>query len=200
MLEKRRAIRYHVGEDTCIAIRRDEGELIAPLNDVSSTGLMATLPGAASLPLRPGSPVRGQLRWMGGSAQWQGRVVHRSQVSAGVGVGIAFVGPGAYSGEVRAAIAEVVSLPDAGGLCLERNEQGISLQIKGRLSFTTSQDCLAYVRRNAIAKIDLSQCRSIDSAGLGMLCIAGQRGIAIVGASGNVKSLLAIARISESEG
>lgn len=197
MLEKRQAIRYRVGEGTDIVIFRDGGNVVAPLVDLSCRGLMTTMPESECRRLAPGREVCGQLRRGEGITTWRGRVVHRSPARNGMGVGIVFdYGP---DSSIQAAVRDIVQQPDAGGLHLTRGEEGLVLEVHGRLSFLTSRDALAYIRRDAVNCVDLAHCSSVDSAGLGMLCLARERRISIVGAQGTVSSLLAIARIADPE-
>lgn len=194
MLEKRQAVRYRVGEATDIVIFRDAGNLVAPLVDLSVSGLMTAMPESECRRLLPGREICGQLRRCNCATGWRGRVVHRSRVRCGIGIGIAFT-EGADS-PLFDAVRDMVRQPDAGGLHLKREADGLILEVHGRLSFLTSRDSLAYIQRNSIASIDLAHCCSVDSAGLGMLCVAREQGIAIVGAQGAVKKLLAIVRIA----
>lgn len=195
MLEKRQSIRYHVGEGTDIVIFREGGNVVAPLVDLSCCGLMAAMPESECRRLSPGREVSGQLRRSESVTAWRGRVVHRSPARNGIGIGIAF--DQAHGGDIQAAVKDIVQQPDAGGLHLRRGDEGMVLEVHGRLSFITSRDALAYIRRDAVTCVDLAQCSSVDSAGLGMLSLARERRVAIVGARGTVSSLLAIARIME---
>lgn len=197
MLEKRQAIRYRVGEGTDIVIFRDGGNVVAPLVDLSLRGLMAAMPEAEMPRLSPGQPVSGQLRRSGDVTTWRGHVVHRSPARCGIGVGIAF--DAGADGDIFAAIQAVLRQPEAGGLHLRRDEGGLALEVHGRLSFLTSRDALAYIRHDSIRSLDLTHCSSVDSAGLGMLSLARERRVAVVGAQGTVKSLLAIARVSAAD-
>lgn len=195
MLEKRQAIRYHVGEGTDIVVFRDGGNLVVPLVDLSYRGLMIAMPESECRKLAPGREICGQIRRTSGVTPWRGYVVHRSPARCGIGIGVAF--DEAVAAAVRAAVFDIVQQPDAGGLCLRRRDEGLVLEVHGRLSFLASRDALSYIRRDAIACIDLTHCSSVDSSGLGMLCLARDRRIAISGARGPVESLLAIARITE---
>lgn len=197
MLEKRQAIRYHVGEGTDIVIFRDGGNLVVPLVDLSYRGLMIAMPESECRKLAPGREICGQLRRAGGVTAWRGYVVHRSPARCGVGIGVAF--DDAATAAVRAAVFDIVQQPDTGGLHLQRREEGLALEVHGRLSFLTSRDALSHIRGDAITSIDLAHCSGVDSSGLGMLCLARDRGIAISGARGPVASLLAIARITAPE-
>lgn len=196
MLEKRKAIRFWVGETANIAFMRDDGEFVAPLVDLSSCGLMAALPEGECSQFLPGREICGQLRRVAGAVAWRGRVVHRSpgRHGNGINIGIAF---SRCTTETETAVKEIVQHPDAGGLHLQGNGPDMALEVVGRLSFSTGRESLAYLRSNAITHIDLGRCRSIDSAGLGMLCIARDRGIAISGAQGEVKGLIDIVGLGE---
>lgn len=195
MLEKRQAIRYRVGDGTDIVIFREGGNLVAPLVDLSCRGLMAAIPESESRRLSLGQEVSGQLRRNLGFTTWRGRVVHRSPGRSGIGIGIAFHSDD--GSDVQGAVQEIVQQPDAGGLHLRRDDGLLALEVHGRLSFLTSRDALSYIRRNVVHCVDLAHCTSVDSAGLGMLSLAKERRIAIVGAHGSVRSLLEIARISD---
>lgn len=148
-------------------------------------------------PLLPlGQQIVFELRRPTGCLELRGEVVHCSHFRRGFGAGLALTSPGA-GGRIDASLAEMAGHPEAGGLRLERGEQGIILRVVGKLSFFTSRDCLSLVRRHSICRIDLTECRGIDSSGLGMLCLARDQRIAIVGARGIVKQMLDLARIPE---
>lgn len=191
MLEKRRTVRYCLGNDSDIAIQRDGAELPASLVDVSTTGLMAEVSDAAFRDFQPGLEVCGRLRNAGAVVPWRGTVVHRSPVRHGLGIGIAFASGSAATDALR----EIVRQPEAGGIQLRGSAGGLSLDVIGRLSFPASRRGLLYSRLNVISSIDLSRCHSIDSAGIGMLCIARGRNITILGAQGEVRRLLDLAGI-----
>lgn len=196
MVEKRKAVRYRHGGASSIAFLRPEGEFVRPLVDLSTTGLMAAVQEGEDRLLRPGDAVRMELRRPAGSIPLNGIVIHCSPFRRGLGVGVAFTGGMAQEQGVGG-LGNAAADPESGGLCLQRSNDGIVLHVIGRLSFATSRDCLALVHRHAVSQIDLSECRGIDSSGLGMLCLARDRKIAVVGAAGIVKQMLMVTRILE---
>lgn len=196
MPEKRRTVRYRVGSGSSIAVLQSGESLTFPLLDVSTGGLMVTLEEGQQRLLPVGQQIVFELNRPAGCVEMRGEVVHCSHFRRGYGVGLAFTSPGA-GGRIDAALGELVGHSEAGGLRLERGAQGIVLRVVGKLSFFTSRDCLSLIRRHAICRIDLTECRGIDSSGLGTLCLARDQRIAIVGARGIVKQMLEMARIPE---
>ena len=194
MPEKRRAVRYRVGSGSSIAVQQSGGEFVCPLLDVSTGGLMVEVREGEQRILPVGQEIVFELRRPTGCLELRGEVVHCSPFRRGFGIGLALTTRGA-DGRIGATLEELVGHPEAGGLRLERGERGVILHVVGRLSFFTSRDCLSLVRRHAISHIDLAECRGIDSSGLGMLCLAREQRIAIVGAQGIVKQMLDMARI-----
>lgn len=196
MVEKRKAVRYRHGGASNIAFLRPDGEFVRPLVDLSTTGLMAAVQEGEGKLLRPGDAVHMELRRPAGSVSLRGIVIHCSPFRRGLGVGIAFTDGMARDHGVSS-LGNAVEDPESGGLRLQRGSDGIVLHVLGRLSFATSRDCLALVHRHAVSQIDLTECRGIDSSGLGMLCLARDRKIAVVGAAGIVKQMLTVTRILE---
>jgi len=193
MLEKRRTVRYCLSHDSGVAIEGNGGGVKASLVDVSTSGLMVEVPEAAFRNFLPGCQVSGELRSAGTAFPWRGTVVHRSPVRHGLGVGIAF--STGTEGEVSCMMKDVVQQPEAGGIHLREDAGSLSLSVFGRLSFPISRRGLLYSRLGVVSSIDLRHCHSIDSAGIGMLSLARERNIAIVGACGAVRKLLDVAEI-----
>lgn len=192
MIEKRRAVRYRVGQATTATLLGSGGDLVADLADISTSGAMLVVPEDNAVNLRAGCAIEFAMQRPLGTVVLRGLVMHCSPVRRGMGVGLAFTDRAA----AREAAVDVFADPEAGGIRLQREAQGITLCVLGRLSFATSRDCLSLVRRGLIRRIDLANCTSVDSAGLGTLCIARDEGIAIGGGRGMVKQMLAVARIT----
>lgn len=196
VFEKRRAVRFRVPEKTVVALQGDDGEVHGRLVDLSSGGALVAVPPEDGSRFRPGLEIAGTLRREAEVSRWRGHVVHCSPGQNGIGIGLVFDRRGSADKEARQAIDAILDHPEVGGFKLRRSSQGVVLEVVGRLSFGTSRDCLGLIQREAICRIDLTQCRSLDSTGLGTLCRASQKGIALVGARGQVRDMLAIARIT----
>lgn len=190
--EKRRAIRYRVGNQISATIATESGGISAGVGDISTSGTMLVLPHGEGKCFRPSTVVEFILNGSIGEIALRGKILHRSSIQRGVGLGIAFDDKPA----ARSIAADVFADPESGGIRLSRDSRGIVIQVHGRLSFATSRDCLALIRRRAVCRIDLTCCASIDSAGLGTLCIAREESISVTGARGLVKQMLAVARIA----
>lgn len=193
MIEKRRAVRYRVGHTTTATLLAGGPEVAADLADISTSGAMIVLPEPGASRLRTGDGIEFALQRPLGRVVLRGQVMHCSPVRRGMGVGIAFADRAA----AHSVAVDVFADPEAGGLRLQREARGIALCVLGRLSFGTSRDCLSLVRRGVVKRIDLTSCASIDSAGLGTLCIARDEGVTVAGARGLVRQMLIVARIAE---
>lgn len=192
--EKRRDTRYHPGTPIEICVHGPRGMLMAPLRDLSASGLMLLVPDATMPALRIGDTVGGELPLPDGPQSWQGSVVHLSPYARRIGLGI--VADAAARTALQRSARWLAELPETGALRLERSGQQQSLSIIGRLSFDMNRDFLSLVRSRGVDQIDLSRCGGTDSAGIGMLCIARDAGIPMHGARDSVASLLQIAGIA----
>lgn len=193
MHEKRRSLRFVPSKGIPVSLHGDKGSLSAPLKDLSGSGLMVLLPECDGQSIKVGEDISGEIAFPDNPLPWHGRVIHRSPFSRGLALGIAAAGDTANS--MRAASQWLAGLPDAGALQLQESQSSMTLTVIGYLSFEMGRDFLHLIRNRGVNNIDLSRCRSMDSAGLGMLCIARDQNIPIRGARDTVKTLLEVARI-----
>ena len=201
MLERRQQTRFHPGTSLSASIHgtpaNEHDEVRGQVEDVSSRGFKVLLPENCCSHLKPGQPLRGMLHTEGGSRNWSGCVTHLVPRSGGISVGIALQTDFSDPTPLRETLEEVVQDPKTGGINLKRQGNDVVLNVIGHLSLVLSRDFLHLVRGGTLSAIDLSQCKGMDSAGLGMLCIAAEARIPLVNAVGVVKELLDVARIAQ---
>ncbi|WP_303785633.1 PilZ domain-containing protein [Azovibrio restrictus] len=201
MLERRQQIRFHPGTPLSASIHGTPShghvEVRGQVEDVSSRGFKVLLPEACCAHLKPGERLQGMLHTEGGSRKWNGKITHMVPRSGGISVGIALHTDFSDTAPLRETLEEVVQDPKTGGINLKRQGNDVILNVIGHLSLVLSRDFLHLVRSGTLAAIDLSQCKGMDSAGLGMLCIAAEARIPLVNAMGVVKELLDVARIPQ---
>lgn len=192
--EKRRALRYVPGRKLELHFSCGKHDYTAPLNDISSGGLMTLVSESDARRLGQGTAVFGEISLPEGALAWEGRIVHHSPTTRGTAIGVASHGS---SQAMRAAAAWLADEPTSGALHLQRGSEYVELEVIGRLSFEIARDFLCLIRQSDVSRIDLSRCTSVDSSGLGMLSIARELQMPIIGACGMVATLLDIARLSE---
>lgn len=193
MQEKRRSLRFVPSKGITVSLHGDKGNLSAPLGDLSDSGLMVLVPECDGQSIKVGEAIGGEISFPDKPMPWHGRVIHRSPFSRGLALGIAAAGDTINA--MRAAAQWLADHPGAGALQLQESQSSMTLTVIGHLSFEMGRDFLHLMRNRGVNVIDLSRCRSMDSAGLGMLCIARDRRIPIRGARDTVKTLLEVARI-----
>lgn len=195
MPEKRRALRFVPSKDICVSLHCPRGdEVVAPLRDLSASGLMVLVPEGKGDAIRIGDRIDGEIALPDNPLHWQGHVVHRSPNSRGLALGISADGDAAQT--MHRGAQWLADLPDAGALRLAKGQSAASLAVIGHLSFGMSRDFMHLLRRQDVKTIDLSRCHGMDSAGLGMLCIARDMKKPLCGARGKVATLLQIAGIA----
>lgn len=121
-------------------------------------------------------------------ARWEGAITHQSAVHCHHGIGIRFAQP--MPGIVEAMLAH--RMWAACGCVGESIVQG---EVIGHLGFDLNRQFIALVRQGRLTHVDLAACSGIDSAGIGLLAIARDAGIAIGGARGSIRTLLGLARL-----
>ncbi|MCX8145188.1 MAG: STAS domain-containing protein [Azovibrio sp.] len=199
MLERRQHIRFHPGTRLSATIHGSlagaQDEICGPVEDVSSRGFKVLLPEHRCSHLKPGQTIRGRLHSESGSRDWSGCITHLVPRNGSIGIGIVLESAPAHTAPLQDTLAEVVQDPKTGGISVKRQGNDIILTVVGHLSLVLSRDFLHLVRHSTLAGIDLGQCTGMDSAGLGMLCIAAEARIPLTNATGVVKELLDVARI-----
>ena len=205
MIERRQQTRFHPGMPLSATFLAQvepgfpamDEQISGEVEDVSCRGFRVVLPEGPSRILRPGQKLTGTLCAAGSQRAWSGRITHISSRSGRVGIGVVLEGEGAGRDAMplRETVEQVVQDPRTGGIHLRRAGERMVVDIIGHLSLALSRDFLHILRGEALAAIDLAHCSSLDSAGLGMLCLASEAGVPIEGARGAVRELLSIARI-----
>lgn len=203
MLERRQQTRFHPGAtlqatllpDPAAVMENGHTELRGRVEDVSSRGFKVQLPEALCRGLKQGQSIKGELHTEGGSRSWSGNITHLNPRSGGISVGIALETRYDDPAPLRETVELVIQDPKTGGISLRRQGDKLQLDVIGHLSLPLSRDFLHLVRGGSLAAIDLNQCKGMDSAGLGMLCIAADARIPLINAHGVVKDLLEVARI-----
>jgi len=76
--------------------------------------------------------------------------------------------------------------------CVSLDKRG-QAQVHGRLHFDTARQLIHLTHR--VKKIDLTHCSGIDGAGIGVIDLAVERGVALTGCAGDVRSMLTVAGI-----
>ncbi len=194
MKERRRSVRYRTGSAAVVVLERDGVPREVEIADISPAGVMLLLHDSIDWRVPVGKEIAFELKRPQGNFRAAGRVVHATPVRRGMGIGIEM----GREDKALEACGALCAAPEAGGFRLQAGAAGATLHVVGRLSFSTSRDCLALIRRGAISAIDLSACTSIDSSGLGTLCIARDSGVFVGGSRGQIRRMLEVARIEES--
>lgn len=203
MLERRQQTRFHPGAilqatlspNPAAVMENGHTELRGRVEDVSSRGFKVQLPEALCRGLKQGQSIKGELHSEGGSRAWNGCITHLNPRSGGISVGIALESRHDDPAPLKETVEQVIQDPKTGGISLRRLGDKVQLEVIGHLSLPLSRDFLHLVRGGSLAAIDLNQCKGMDSAGLGMLCIAADARIPLINAHGVVKELLEVARI-----
>ena len=72
---------------------------------------------------------------------------------------------------------------------------GVAAQIIGHLSPTLARDVVAPLNNGTLREVDLSQCLSIDSGGIGLMMIALDKGGRLHGCSPHIRPLMQTAYV-----
>jgi hypothetical protein len=203
MIERRQQTRFHPGIPLSATFLAEaepgfpalDEQIRGEVEDVSCQGFRVILPEGLSRILKPGQKLTGTLCGAGNQRNWSGRITHISSRSGRVGIGVVLEGGGRDATPLRETVEQVVQDPRTGGIHLRLAGEWRVMDIIGHLSLALSRDFLHMLRGEPLAAIDLAHCSSLDSAGLGMLCLASEAGVPIEGARGTVLELLTIARI-----
>lgn len=196
MHEKRQQLRFSPGQPLEVKLLIRERALQGWVEDVSPNGCRIVFPTAYAGLLKPGMPLEGTIGFHCGPQRWQGPVVHRRPTRGGIGFGIRFERENSQHLTLQQAIQAASTAERAGALRLNTQGDATHIELQGFFGFGVDRDFLGLVRRHPVSAIDVSGCRHIDSAGLGLLAIAREIGIPIVGAQGRIAELLAIARLT----
>lgn len=199
MLERRQQTRFHPGTTLSVTFH-PEGQtghegLHGQVEDVSSKGFKVLMPEHFCRGLMMGQTLKGTLHSEDNNRAWVGNITHLHPRTGGISVGIALTTNYADPAPLKETIEQVVQNPKTGGITLRRVGDNLILDVIGYLSLALGRDFLHLVRGSSLAAIDLSQCKGMDSAGLGMLCIATDAHIPLINTHGAVKELLDVARI-----
>ena len=208
MLERRQQTRFHPGSSLSASLNVDStasptnalpadaepGSLQGRVEDVSSRGFKMQLPQHLCRHLSIGQEVSGHLHGAGDAHAWHGNITHLQPRSGGMSIGIALQ-TSHGSSPLKDTVDQVARDPKTGAISLRRQEKQVFLDVIGHLSLALSRDFLHLVRSGSLTGINLTQCKGMDSAGLGMLCIAVDAHIPLLNATGIVKELLEVARI-----
>ncbi len=203
MLEKRQHTRFHPGSALSASLELDYAEGFGPgveelrgqVEDVSSRGFKLLLPAEVCHGLKQGQQIRGTLFMASGKRPWSGKISHLSPRLGGICIGIATEVAADYSQSMDQTLAQVMLDPKTGGISLRRDGDSLVLDVIGHLSLPLSRDFLHLVRSDTLTAINLNQCKGMDSAGLGMLCIATDAGVPLIHAHGLIRDLLVVARL-----
>lgn len=209
MLERRQQPRFHPGTALSATLKLEPvpqrtGAMAPSVNsadptrgrveDVSSRGFKLILAEHLCQHLRQGQIISGILHMEGGDKAWQGNITHLHARSGGMSIGVALQS-GDSTNPLKETVEQVVRDPKTGGISLRRQGDRILLDVIGHLSLALSRDFLHLIRSGTLNAINLNQCKGMDSAGLGMLCIAVDARIPLINANGIVRDLLEVARI-----
>ena len=192
MNEKRSAPRFRPGRPFPAAIEIDDMQLVGTLADISKGGFMLLVPEEQCRRLpRPG-PALGEIHLDGEQVRGDARLCHVSQVRRGLGIGVSFKDTVCGGNTLADATRTILGDPKSGGLRLYMEGGQLHLAITGFLSYNLSHPFMHALRHQGLGVIDLSACHSMDSAGLGMMHLATDAGVTVVGADGTVLDLLQI--------
>lgn len=189
MIEKRSQPRYIPRLPTTISLRLGGVEVEGHLGDISARGCLLLLPPVERTRMQTLRELAGQIGTERCDARWEGAITHQSAVRCHHGIGIRFAQP--MPGIVEAMLAH----QDVGGMRVRQWEATVQGEVIGHLGFNLNRQFIALVRQGRLTHVDLAACSGIDSAGIGLLAIARDAGIAIGGARGSIRTLLGLARL-----
>ena len=199
MDEKRKQLRFRPRKPIQGSLNGG-GELIqCNLGDLSEGGFQLLVPLGNTASCRSGLAVSGEVQFEGNLFAWSGRVSHVSITQGCVGVGI---GLGeAYRNDIaiRNALEQYLTNGEMTAIKLHSNPSGLVMDLIGHFGLSVNRDCLFLIRSGKLRRIDVSQCSDIDSAGLALLQVAAEHGVAVTGEQGRIAELLRLAGLQSKQ-
>lgn len=189
MIEKRSQPRYLPKDPMPVTVQIGAQRVVGVLGDVSLRGCQILLP-LAAMPLpRGASKIDGVLSFGDEPMDWDGDIIHTAPVRCHRSIGVRYKAP-------RTDIVDrLLDARSAGGLRVSRRDNATQAAVIGHLGFNLNRAFLGLVRQGTLRHVDLSSCSGLDSAGIGLLAIAREKGISFGGAAGEVRRLLDLARL-----
>ena len=203
MAEQRQHPRFRPTRETEASIEAGGRHYVGILLDVSLGGFLLRLDEEPRR-LSGGDSGSGEIWLDGRSYQGPGRVTHLHSRNQGVAVGFAFDrNEAGYRQTVAPALQRLIANRTGGAILLRDHPPapgsdlapGIAAQIIGHLSPTLARDVVAPLNSGTLREVDLSQCLSIDSSGIGLMMIALDKGGRLHGCSPHIRPLMQTAYV-----
>lgn len=203
MGNQRQHPRFRPTRETEAGIEAGGRQYVGILLDVSLGGFLLRLD-EEPCHLSGGDPGRGEIWLDGRRFQGQGRITHLHSRNQGVAVGFAFDRAEAgYRLEVEPVLEHLIANRASGAIQMhdlspaQGSDQapGIAAQIIGHLSPTLARDVVPHLNSGLLREVDLSQCLSIDSGGIGLMMLALDKGGCLRDCSPHIRPLMQTAYV-----
>lgn len=190
MQEKRLQLRYRPGPALTVEFVSQGKSHTCKVGDLSHNGCMLVLPYENKNAISINQLIHGVIHGLDQTIEFTGRATHISITRGGMGVGLQL--EGTAENRFLDLVTQISSNQRTGALRLTPRPDGLEICIHGYFGYGLDRDFLFFVRNRKISRINLTACRHIDSSGLGLLKIATENGIPIVGEHGIVAQMLYI--------
>lgn len=203
MADLRQDPRFRPTRETEAGIEAGGHQCVGLLLDISLGGFLLRLDEEPRR-LSVGDPGYGEICFDGHCYQGRGRITHLHSRNQGVAVGFAFDrSEAAYRQEMEPVLQRLIANRTGGAIQLRdhppapENGQppGVAAQIIGHLSPTLARDMVPPLNRGLLREVDLSQCLSIDSGGIGLMMIALDKGGRLRDCSPHIRPLMQTAYV-----
>lgn len=202
MGDKRQHPRFRPTQETEAGIEAGGQQYVGLLLDVSLGGFLLRLEDEPR-GLSSGDTACGEIWLDGHMFQGQGRITHRHTRNHGVAVGFAFDRSQAgYRMDLEPVLQRLMENRKAGAIQIDApppqaatHPAGVVARIIGHLSPKLARDIFHPLNSGSLREVDLSQCLSIDSGGIGLMMIAQDKGGRLRNCSPHIRPLMETAYV-----
>lgn len=196
MQERRIHPRYRVKKHVAAGIEVGNRALFGRLLDMSAGGFRLLVPEQVNPSLK-GTLAVGEIVVEPKCIVVPGKIAHISPHGGSTAVGFAW-DPTAIEMnlELNLLLKDMASARDAGAVKLtNRKPLGTHMQVLGHLGMALFRDFFSGIRKKGVTEVDMTNCRSIDSAGVGLLVLGIEAGVKVVNCTKPVRDILAMSGV-----